>query len=63
MQFRHNPSPWNASTKYRLIEGQSNELLALATELVRHQVTVITASDVGCHRTAAKGVGCIACKR
>jgi hypothetical protein len=38
MQFRHNPSPWNAPTKYRLVEGQSNELPALAAELVRHQV-------------------------
>jgi hypothetical protein len=45
MQFRHNPSPWNASTKYRLVEGQSNVLPALAAELVRHQVTVIMASD------------------
>ena len=56
MQFRHNPSPWNASTKYRLVEGQSNELPALAAELVRHQVTAIMASGVGCHRTCRKGV-------
>jgi hypothetical protein len=54
MQFRHNPSPWNASTKYRLVEGQSNELPALAAERVRHQVAVITASGVGCHRTCRK---------
>jgi hypothetical protein len=55
MQFRHNPSPWNASPKYRLVEEQSNELPARAAELVRHQVTVITANDVGCHRTCRKG--------
>jgi hypothetical protein len=63
MQFRHNPSPWNASTKYRLVEGQSNELPALAAELVRHLVTVITASGVGCHRTCRKGSWMHACQR
>jgi hypothetical protein len=63
MQFRHNPSPWNASTKYRLVEGQSNELPALAAELVRHQVTVITASDGDVTAPAAKGDGRAACQR
>ena len=34
---------------------QANELPALAAELVRQQVTVITASGAGRHRTCRKG--------
>jgi hypothetical protein len=45
------------STKYRLVEGQSNQLPALAAKLVRYQVTVVTASDGDVTASAAKEDG------